>query len=160
MVFEQAGVFAIFTLNGIIIGLLFDFFRIIRKSFKITDVGTYMQDISFWILAGIIFLYSMCRFCNEELRWYMIFGVLIGGGIYIITISRYIVSFSVKFVNISKKIFIIIFYPFNLLFKLTKKIIIRPFKKIFNKLLEKTKKFVKKMKQKRGFLRKKENNII
>ena len=90
----------------------------------------------------------------------MIFGVLIGGGIYIITISRYIVSFSVKFVNISKKIFIIIFYPFNLLFKLTKKIIIRPFKKIFNKLLEKTKKFVKKMKQKRGFLRKKENNII
>ena len=114
MVFEQAGVFAIFTLNGIIIGLLFDFFRIIRKSFKITDVGTYMQDISFWILTGIIFLYSMCRFCNGELRWYMVFGVLIGGGIYIITISRYIVSFSVKFVNISKKIFIIIFYPFNL----------------------------------------------
>ena len=57
MVFEQAGVFAIFTLNGIIIGLLFDFFRIIRKSFIITDVGTYMQDISFWILDGIIFLY-------------------------------------------------------------------------------------------------------
>lgn len=164
MVSNQALLFGVFTINGIIIGILFDFFRIIRKSFKITDIGTYIQDILFWLISGFIFLYSMCVFCNGELRWFMVFGVLIGACIYIITISKYVISFSVGFINITKNIFLkilnIVFFPFKILYRVTKNTIIRPLISIFTKLTIKMKKIVKKMKQKRGILRKKENNII
>ena len=44
MVEIQAYLFLIFTINGIIIVLFFDIFRILRKSFKTSDIITYLQD--------------------------------------------------------------------------------------------------------------------
>ena len=49
MVISQANLFLIFTLDGILIGLLFDLFRILRKSFKTADVVTYIEDTIFWL---------------------------------------------------------------------------------------------------------------
>ena len=51
MVSNQAYLFFIFIVNGILIGLLFDFFRIARKVFRTNDIITYIQDILFWILT-------------------------------------------------------------------------------------------------------------
>ena len=53
MISNQANLFLIFTINGVIIGLLFDFFRILRRSFKTKDIITYIEDIIFWILTRI-----------------------------------------------------------------------------------------------------------
>ena len=53
---NQAYSFIIFILNGLIIGLIFDIFRIFRKSFKTPDFITYLQDFIFWIIAGSILL--------------------------------------------------------------------------------------------------------
>ena len=63
---NQAYTFIIFVLNGFIIGIFFDIFRILRKSFKTPDVITYMQDIAFWILSGLIILYSIFKFNSGE----------------------------------------------------------------------------------------------
>lgn len=57
MITNQAYLFFIFILNGIIIGLLFDFFRILRKTIKTKDIITYLEDFIFWILTGTIILY-------------------------------------------------------------------------------------------------------
>ena len=54
MVKDQAYLFLIFIANGIIIGILFDFFRILRKTFKTSDMITYVEDLLFWILTGSI----------------------------------------------------------------------------------------------------------
>ena len=59
MAINQAYLFLIFALNGFVIGLLFDFFRILRKSFKTADIITYIEDILFWILSGLTVLYSI-----------------------------------------------------------------------------------------------------
>ena len=56
MVLNQANLFLIFVINGILIGVLFDIFRILRKSFKTSDVITTIEDILFWIITGIIIL--------------------------------------------------------------------------------------------------------
>ena len=63
-----SNLFLIFTLDGILIGLLFDLFRILRKSFKTADVVTYIEDTIFWLLTGIIILYSIFKFSNGDLR--------------------------------------------------------------------------------------------
>ena len=62
MIINQANLFLIFTINGILIGLLFDIFRILRKSFKTSDIITYCEDLLFWILTGLLLLYSIFTF--------------------------------------------------------------------------------------------------
>ena len=54
MITNQAYIFIIFVIVGIIVGIIFDFFRILRKSFKTKDFVTYIEDIVFCILTGLI----------------------------------------------------------------------------------------------------------
>lgn len=58
-------------MNGLLIGLTFDFFRILRKCFKTKNWITYIQDIVFWIITGLIILYSIFKFNNGELRGFI-----------------------------------------------------------------------------------------
>ena len=130
MINNQALLFCVFIINGVLIGLLFDFFRILRKSFKTRDIITYIEDILFWILTGIILLYSIFTFNNGEIRFYMFLGVILGCIIYMLLVSRYIVNTITKIILFFKKIIIkavnIIIYPFKMLIKMLNKILKKP----------------------------------
>lgn len=126
MVTNQAYLFLIFTINGIIIGLLFDIFRILRRSFKTSDIVTYVQDLLFWVLTGFILLYSIFTFSNGEVRFYMFLGVFLGCLIYMIIFSKYFININVKIIQIIKKIVSIIFSPIKSFIKFIKKILIKP----------------------------------
>ena len=88
MVTNQAYLFCIFIINGIIIGILFDFFRILRKTFKTSDLITYIEDSLFWILTGIIILYSIFVFNNGEIRFFIFFGIILGVFLYMLLLVR------------------------------------------------------------------------
>ena len=157
MASNQAYLFLIFTLNGIIIGLLFDVFRILRKSFKTNNFITYIEDIIFWILTGTIILFTMCKFSDGELRGYTIIGIAIGIIVYMLTISTYFIKVSVFILNIIKnilkKIIRIVIYPVKIVLKPL--IIIRQkISKKLNKILKgiKIPKKVKKLVKKEGNL--------
>lgn len=130
MVLNQANLFIVFVINGIIIGLLFDIFRILRKSFKTPDIVTVIEDILFWILTGIIILYSIFVFNNGEIRFFMFIGIFLGAGFYMLLISNYIIKISVKVILIIKKVltFIlkILIFPIEVIYKMTKKLLKRP----------------------------------
>ena len=102
MVTNQAYLFLVFIVNGVLIGLLFDFFRILRKTFKTKDFVTYIQDILFWILTGFIILYSTFTFNNGEIRIFMFLGILIGVVAYMTTISPYVIKVNVRIINFIK----------------------------------------------------------
>ena len=155
---NQTYLFIVFTIVGIIIGILFDIFRILRKSFKTKDIVTYIEDILFWILTGIIILFSMYKFSNGELRFFMIIGIIMGTLMYMITFSKYVIKISVFVINIFK---IWILYPFKVLIKISKKIIFRPIFIICINFKKNFINFVKKNKKNRGIFVKKEkyNNI-
>lgn len=128
--FSQGYLFLIFILVGIIIGVLFDVFRILRKTFKTSDFVTYIQDILFWILSGILLIYSIFVFNNGELRAYIFLSIAIGIITYMLTISKYFIKLNVTILNVIKKIFTwilkIVIYPFKLIIKLFKHIFIKP----------------------------------
>ena len=86
MITNQATLFLIFIVNGIIIGFLFDIFRILRRSFKTSDLITYIEDILFWILTGIIVLYSIFIFNNGEIRFFMFLAIGLGITFYMLTL--------------------------------------------------------------------------
>lgn len=162
MINNQAYLFLIFNINGIIIGLLFDFFRILRKILKTNNFFTYLEDIFFWILTGILVLYSIYYFNNGEIRAFMFFGIILGFLIYILSISKYIISFFVyisDFIKtIIKNIIKLILIPSKLIIKIMKKIFFKPinfiiinfkkinFSKIYFNLLKNSKIFNKNIK--------------
>lgn len=45
--FSQVQIFIIFLIIGLCIGILFDLFRALRKTFKTPDFITYIEDITF-----------------------------------------------------------------------------------------------------------------
>ena len=130
MITNQAYLFLIFIINGVLIGLLFDFFRILRKSFKTKDMITYIQDIIFWILTGFIILYSTFTFNNGEIRIFMFVAILLGVVFYMMLISSYVITVNVTIINFIKNIilktFNIILLPFKWIYKIIEKILYKP----------------------------------
>ncbi len=139
MVENQAYLFIVFSLTGIGLGVLFDFFRALRKTFKTPDLVTYLEDIIYWILAGIIVLYNIWFFNDGEIRIYMILGILIGAVIYTLTLSTIFIK--VNYFIMSKIKIILTFI--SKIFKIPIKFI--------NNILNKLKKLIK-FKEKKGNL--------
>ncbi len=152
MITNQAILFAIFLLNGIIIGFLFDIFRILRKSFKTSDIVTYIEDILFWVITGFIILYSIFTFNNGEIRLFMIIAIIIGSLIYLLYVSTYVIKINVTIILFLKKIFYkifcIILLPIKMVLTFLRKIILKPidfvivnirkvFKQLFTKITTK-----------------------
>lgn len=140
---NQAYLFLVFSLTGVTIGILFDFFRILRRSIKTSNIVTYIQDILFWILTGIIVLYNIWYFNNGELRIFVFLGLIIGILIYMTTLSNIVVKIFTKIlvflINILKM-------PLKVICKLLNKIITGItifFNKITKKLKIKKGNFVK-----------------
>ena len=113
---------------------MFDFFRVLRKKFKTTDIVTYMQDIFFWILTGISMLYCIYTFNSGEIRLYEFIGILIGTTIYFLTISKYFIKINSMVLNILTKIFyVLLIVPL----KTINKTIIKPIVTFFDKKIHK-----------------------
>ena len=128
---NQAYLFVIFIVNGILLGLLFDIFRILRRTFKTTDLATYIQDITFWIMAGFITLAFIFYYNNGEIRFYVFLGIILGVLMYVLTISKYVIRVSVKIVNCIKNILTstikIILLPLKTICKIINRFLFKPF---------------------------------
>ncbi len=106
MTLNQLHLFIIFLIDGLLIGILFDIFRVLRKSFKHKDVVIYMQDILFWVLTGFLLLYTTFIFNDGEFRLFMLLGTFFGVIIYLFTISKIFIKVNVKIISIIKKVFL------------------------------------------------------
>ncbi len=107
----------IFTITGIIIGIFFDIFRVLRKSFSTPDIITYIEDIIFWIFAGSFFIFILFKFNNGEIRSYVLIGLLFGIITYLLTISKYFIKINVSIIKVIKKI---LSYPIKIICKIFK----------------------------------------
>ena len=117
----QAYIFLIFFISGMLIGILFDIFRISRRTFNTTDFVTYLEDILFWIITGLFLIFILFTFSNGEIRLYNVISLIIGFVCYILTISKFFIKINVIILsflkNISYKILKILIYPIKFLFK-------------------------------------------
>lgn len=124
---NQVFIFVTFILNGILIGILFDLFRISRKSFKTPDFITYIEDICFGIISGLLLLYSIIKFNNGELRIYLFLGVIIGIIFYLLMFSKIFIKIMVAIILFIKKIiYFIIIIPMKFICNFLKKLLFKP----------------------------------
>lgn len=129
MINNEFGIFLSFILIGIIISLLFDFFRILRRVYQTPDFLTVIEDISFWIISGIILLAGIFILNEGKIRAYIFIGLFTGIIFYIITLSKTVTKLGI---NILKTLNKLIFEPILKLLQILSKITVKLLKKIIN----------------------------
>ena len=107
---EQVISFFLFCLTGLTSGLIYDFFRLIRREIKSLR-WTVITDI---ITAFTVFLFSLLSFYGINglrLTVYHIIGYFLGGILYFSAVSSLILIPLRIFFNIFKKILNFLLYP-------------------------------------------------
>jgi len=146
---NQAYIFACSVVGGIIAALLYDLFRIKRKTIKTGIIATYIEDFIYWVLVSII-MFLLLYFSNDgEIRGFIFLGALLGVVLYVLLLSRIVTGLILFIIKIIKKVIkliikilsILIFTPLKFILN----IILKPFKFIFKKL----KRLIKHLAQKR-----------
>ena len=130
MIYSQCKVFCAFFILGILTGFIFDFFRALRKTVKTNNIITYIEDIIFFVIIGIMFLKSIIIFSSGELRFYVFIAVFLGIIIYILTIGNLCAIIFKVILNVLKKILLY----FIRILKIPIKILKRSFLKIKGKI--------------------------
>lgn len=119
---NQGYIFLIFIANGILIGIVFDVFRALRKCIKTNSIITNLEDVFFLIISGIIIIFSIYKYNYGQIRIYIFVSFLLGIMLYFKTLSKYFIKIDTVVINF--------------LIKLIKIIIIKNLKLIYFKLIK------------------------
>lgn len=131
-------------LIGIVITFVYDWFLIFRKLIKHGTVWISIEDFIFWISCGIGVFYILYRENNGILRWFAIFGAMLGMICYKLLISK-------RFVNIMS---MCIYKIMWLLFRIIQ-VVLKPWKWLIFKAKRFCVYWKKKMKKWQNFMKKK-----
>ncbi len=142
---QQTLIFLQSCLLGFFLGILYDFFRILRMAIKSNGIIVFIEDFLFFILAAIITFSFMISNTHGQMRIFVIIGELLGAIIYYFTLGKLVIKIADKILTFIKKIIIFIF-----------KLIILPIIKIIIKLNKLLFKIILKFKIKRKKI--KQNN--
>lgn len=89
MALEQIRIFLIFFVLGIIISILFEFFRVLRKNIKTTNFITSIEDVIYILVSGFLFFKSVIVFASGNIRMYILLAFSLGIIVYILTIKNF-----------------------------------------------------------------------
>lgn len=136
----QLFTFFITIVTGIVLGLVFDCYRVFWRTVKPKLVLTWILDLLYWLIATVIVLVALLFSNWGELRFYIFIGIVSGAIVYYRLLSTYIikiiiytvhmVSILINFIN--NILNILIFRPAIYLTRLFK----RPFTFITSKFLK------------------------
>ncbi len=111
-------------LGGMILGMIFDLFRIVKPSDKTNFIVLGMHDLLLWgvITAAVFAIIFITN--NAAVRWYEFAGMALGAVIYFMALSKIFVCFLTAVLHAVKKIFIIVLkivlFPVNLVYRMLK----------------------------------------
>ena len=120
-VYYQIYVFALCCVLGIVLAIIFDVFRVIRRLIHTGVVLTFVEDMIFWILSSVLFFVLTLKFYNGEFRVFMVVGIMLGAITYFITLSKFFVGISVSLIVFLGKILDVLLFPLKLFLKLFNK---------------------------------------
>ncbi|KOA18772.1 spore cortex protein YabQ [Clostridium homopropionicum DSM 5847] len=115
-------------LAGIITGVLFDIYRIIRGFENPNRIITFIEDILFWFFAGILVFIFLVYTTYVYVGVYLYLYIALGLYIYLKVFSRY-------FIRIQHNVFKVSFS----LVRITINILLYPIELIFYRIIDKNK---------------------
>ncbi len=90
--------------GGMVLGVVFDFFRIMRKNFKGASSAVWLQDILMWTVALGVVCATLFMTNSGQIRWYEFLGLGTGLAVYILALSNFVISVSTGIISFFKKV--------------------------------------------------------
>ena len=90
-------------LSGLIFGVLFDIFRIVRRSFDEKGRMINFFDGLFWMVYTVLFIRRLFIINGGDLRWFVFAGVILGVLLYFSLLSRIFMPIGTFLMKLIKK---------------------------------------------------------
>ncbi|MBB6218468.1 spore cortex biosynthesis protein YabQ [Anaerosolibacter carboniphilus] len=100
---EQVYVFLATMYGGILIGFVYDLYRILRLIFKPKKIATLIQDLIFWIVISGVAIAVLLFSNSGQLRFYTFLGFVMGSILYNQLLSNIIIKTIVYLLSLLKK---------------------------------------------------------
>ena len=126
----QFTVFGFSCFLGVMLGFLYDCFRLVRLMINPKNIFIFIQDIIYFFISALITFLFVLVFNNGESRFYILAGEGMGWILYHLTLGELIYKCSEKIVSIFKRFIKKILLNFRI--KISK-----IYKKTYNKFLKK-----------------------
>ena len=119
IVCSQSELFLVSVQIGVVIGIIFDAIRILRKSIKHPNFIVQIEDMIFWVLSGFTGFYMLYNCNYAEIRPYILLGILMGVVFYFLTFSMLITKVMIRIIEFVKtvlhKVYILIIKPIRVM---------------------------------------------
>ncbi len=123
--------FLLTVAGGATTAFIYDVIRVRRRSIKASVFIFKLEDFLFWIIATLI-ISGIIYYGNDgEIRGFIIFGIALGAILYLMLISRWIISTLTWVINIIKRIIKIVMNTILYPFKIIMKVIYKPMRILF-----------------------------
>lgn len=93
---HQAQVFFITLVTGVLLSILFDFYRVLRGIYHLQWAATSVADIVYWLIATSVVFGALLAGNWGELRLYVFIGLALGGVLYYRLFSRHTVHILIR----------------------------------------------------------------
>jgi len=141
--FSQEYMIAVAIMGGMLLGSIWDIYRLLRHYIKLGSAGTAIGDIVYWIISIYIGVQILFDLSYGNVRFFILMGFMMGALLYFYGISRYILRLIIFIVNtilkFIKKIINLLIGPLKYIFKQIK-IILYPVKLKYESARNKAKK--------------------
>ncbi|WP_273228326.1 spore cortex biosynthesis protein YabQ [Geosporobacter ferrireducens] len=127
-ILEQLYIFFAATYGGMLIGFIYDLYRVFRGVFKPGKIATVIQDFFFWIVIAGVAMFVLLFSASGQIRFFSFLGFSLGMLLYYWTFSNIVIRTIRKVLRIIYKgigkIVKTICYPFGLAKKQIKKMVL------------------------------------
>ncbi|MDR3559994.1 MAG: spore cortex biosynthesis protein YabQ [Negativicutes bacterium] len=99
----QLETFLITIITGMVLGMMFDFYRIMRGVFRPRWLVTSVTDLLYWLLATAVVFVALLLGNWGEIRLYVFFGLFAGILCYFRLLSRSVIRLQIGVIRLAVK---------------------------------------------------------
>ncbi len=96
---KEAGFWLYAVALGIQLLLLYDLLRIFRRLLSHGNMAIGLEDFCYWMAAGVMIFHMLYKFNYGIIRWFAVFGMLVGMVLYHLTVSKPVVNYGTKWLR-------------------------------------------------------------
>ncbi len=141
--YSQEYMLAVSIMAGMLLGGLWDIYRLLRHYIKLGNFGTAIGDVVYWFISIYIGVTLIFDLSYGNVRFFILMGFMLGALLYFYGISRYILKLFIFIINwilkLIKKTIGLLIRPIKFIIRKLK-IILYPFKLKYEKIKNNAKK--------------------
>ena len=107
----QAGTFLATAAAGMVLGILYDCFRILRRVLRHTTAITTIEDAIFWVASTLLMFAFLLNRNFGDIRSFIFMGLALGAILYFFMLSRFFMKFAMAVLKLLKRLVITIITP-------------------------------------------------